>query len=279
MSYVRSRVNLLDTWIDQVDIADTGVRLESFIRSGIPHQIVPANLDFLRLCVRDSSFREIVNTSDLVVPDGMPLVWASRRSGTPLPRRIAGVDLMLEASRLAAERGYRIFLLGGGVGVAAQTAEILRERFPGLNVTGTHAPSQLPMSPEDEDSVLEMIGERVPDMLFVAFGAPLQERWVRTHMEALRIPICAGVGGAFDMISGRVPRAPEWMQRSGLEWFYRLSLEPRRLWKRYFVHDLPVFMRLMIRSGSAPAPVSVTEIGAPDLSAALPGAGTLTAHE
>jgi N-acetylglucosaminyldiphosphoundecaprenol N-acetyl-beta-D-mannosaminyltransferase len=210
----------------------------------------------------------------------MPLVWASRRSGTPLPRRIAGVDLMLEASRLAAERGYTIFLLGGTAGVATQTAETLRERFPGLNATGTHAPSPLPMSPEDEGSVLDMIRTLKPDMLFVAFGAPLQERWVRRHMEALGVPICAGVGGAFDMISGRVPRAPEWMQRNGLEWFYRFVREPRRLWKRYFVRDLPMFVRLMVHSSTRTTAVSVTEIGTSDLGASvIPQAGTLSAHE
>ncbi|HLJ67385.1 MAG TPA: WecB/TagA/CpsF family glycosyltransferase [Chloroflexota bacterium] len=248
MAYVRTRINLLGTWIDDVDLEEAGRRIEAFILEGTPRQVVPANLDFLRLCHHDKGFRKLINQASLVVPDGMPLLWASRVLGHSLRQRIAGVDLMLECARLAAERSYRIYLLGAEPGVADRTASILREAFPGLSIVGTAAPSRLPLSATDEKMTLALIKSYRPDILFVAFGAPLQEQWIQNHIQDLDVPVCCGVGGAFDMISGRVSRAPGWMQQRGMEWFYRFLLEPRRLWKRYFVHDLPVFLRLLARS-------------------------------
>lgn len=247
------RVNLLDMCIDAVDMDLACSRIREFVRAGIPRQIVTANLDFLRLGTQDRPFRDLVNSSSMVVADGMPLVWASRLLRTPLPERVAGVDLVTACAGLAAEHGYRVFLLGAAPGVADTAANVLRKRYPTLRIVGTHSPPSL--SEDDDRETLSRIREAQPDILLVAFGAPRQERWIRKHMHDLGVPVCMGVGGSFDMLSGRVSRAPRWMQRAGLEWFYRFIEEPGRLWQRYFVHDLPVFLRLMLQSGGQFTPL------------------------
>jgi N-acetylglucosaminyldiphosphoundecaprenol N-acetyl-beta-D-mannosaminyltransferase len=208
--------------------------------------VVTVNVDFLRLARKDTGFQGIVNGADLVLADGMPLVWASRRRPTPLPCRVTGVDMMMACAQLAANRGYSIFLLGAEPGVAHKTAEVLRERFPNLRIVGTYSPPGSEVADHDDKSV-HIVRAAKPDMLFVAFGAPKQEQWIRLHKAYLNVPVCMGVGGSFDMLAGNVRRAPLWLQRHGLEWLYRLVQEPRRLWKRYIVHDLPVFVRLMLQ--------------------------------
>jgi N-acetylglucosaminyldiphosphoundecaprenol N-acetyl-beta-D-mannosaminyltransferase len=251
----RHRVNLLEMSIDAVDMDSACRRIHEFILVGIPRQIVTVNLDFVRLGMDNTQFRELVNSSSMVVPDGMPLVWASRMVGAPLPERVAGIDLVDQCARLSAEYGYDIFLLGAAPGVANAAAAALRERHPGVRIVGTHSPDSL--SDEDDEVTISLIREAQPDILLVAFGAPKQEIWIRKHMQALGVPVCMGVGGSFDMLSGRVNRAPKWMQKNGLEWLYRFKEEPGRLWHRYFVRDLPVFLRLMMqpsRSALVPLP-------------------------
>lgn len=140
---------------------------------------------------------------------------------------------------------------------------VLAARYPGLHIAGTCSPSPT-MLLHDDETIVRMIREARPAILLVAFGAPRQEEWIRAHLHALQVPVCIGVGGAFDLLAGRVKRAPIWMQRAGLEWLFRLSQEPQRLWKRYLVHDLPVFVRLMLHSRQsatppAPAPSLVPE--------------------
>jgi N-acetylglucosaminyldiphosphoundecaprenol N-acetyl-beta-D-mannosaminyltransferase len=154
-----------------------------------------------------------------------------------------------------------MFFLGAADGVAAETARVLQACYPDLRIAGAYAPPPLPMSAQDTTHVLSMVRAARPDILLVAFGAPLQEEWIRTHMRRLAVPVCIGVGGAFDMIAGRVRRAPLWMQRCGLEWLCRLVQEPRRLWRRYVVHDLPAFFRLMMQSsqGDCDVPTSVDD--------------------
>jgi N-acetylglucosaminyldiphosphoundecaprenol N-acetyl-beta-D-mannosaminyltransferase len=201
----------------------------------------------MRLSALDGAFQEIINASSMVVADGMPLVWASRRTGAPLPERIAGVDLVSECARLGARHGYRVFLLGAATGVAGAAADVLRRQYPGLNIVGTYSPSAL--TDEADRETVAVIRAARPDILLVAFGAPKQEKWISKHMDTLQVPVLIGVGGSFDMLSGRISRAPTWMQQTGLEWFYRFMREPSRLWKRYFLKDLPLFLRLILAAG------------------------------
>ena len=253
----RHRVDLGGTLIDQLDLGTAVERIRGFIGSGAPHQVVTVNLDFLSIAERDPRFRETINGADLAVADGMPLVWLSRLQGQPLPERIAGVDLVNECCRLAAETGAGVFLLGAAPGVAATAGRELQTRYPGLRVAGAYSPPYGPLSAEEDDRIVEMIGAAAPTFLFVAMGAPRQDLWIRTNFDRLGVSVAMGVGCVFDLLAGTVNRAPTWMQRSGLEWSYRLAQEPGRLWKRYFVDDLPVLGRLALHAlvGARPAPL------------------------
>ncbi len=243
---MRYRVNLLDMWIDKIDIIGAVSQIDTFVRAGRPHQVMTVNVDFLRLGRENPAFQHLINTADLAVPDGMPLLWAARLRRDPLPARVTGVDLIVACATLAAAKGYTIFLVGAGPGVAAAAAAVLQARCPGVRIVGTYAPPLGSAFDHDEnETTVRLIREARPDMLFVAFGAPTQDEWIRTRLQRLDVPVCMGVGGAFDLLAGRVRRAPAWMQRAGLEWLYRVAQEPTRLWKRYLVDDLPVVVRLL----------------------------------
>lgn len=262
---MRHRVILLDTLIDKVDVERAITQIDAFVAAGTPHQVVTANVDFLRLARQDESFRDLVNAADLVVPDGMPLLWGSRLLGDPLPERVTGVDLIVECARLSAAKGHRIFLLGATTGVAEAAATELRRRYPGAHIVATYAPPVGPFTRVENDKIVTLVREMQPDILFVAFGAPKQDRWIRQHMQRLGVPVCVGVGGSFDFLAGRVRRAPLWMQNRGLEWLYRVIQEPTRLWKRYFIDDLPVFVRLMAQArGGTPSLLTPGQVVAAD---------------
>jgi N-acetylglucosaminyldiphosphoundecaprenol N-acetyl-beta-D-mannosaminyltransferase len=201
-------------------------------------------MDFVRIAHGDAEFRSVINQADLAVPDGVPVLWAARLNGAPLLERVTGVDVVEQGAALAAERGYRIFLLGAEDGVAAEAAAELERRNPGLPIAGIYSPPVGPSSDEENERMVALVRAARPDILFVAFGAPKQDVWISHHLHQLGVPVCVGVGGTFNFLAGRVPRAPRWMQRRGLEWAYRLRQEPRRLWRRYLVGDLPLFLRL-----------------------------------
>jgi N-acetylglucosaminyldiphosphoundecaprenol N-acetyl-beta-D-mannosaminyltransferase len=157
--------------------------------------------------------------------------------------------------------------------VAEEAASALRARYPGARIVGTYAPPVGPFTPAEDETICRMIQEMQPDLLFVAFGAPKQDLWIRAHMERLGVPVCVGVGGSFDILAGRVNRAPLWMQNRGLEWLYRMMQEPRRLWRRYLVQDLPIFFQLMAQRAAGPAGGHAVDDGRDD--AAVPVGGAL----
>ena len=158
--------------------------------------------------------------------DGAGVLWAAKVLDLPLRERVPGVDLTQAICEMAAREGYGVYFLGAAPGVAEKAAAVLRGRFPGLRVVGTHD-GYFP--PEEEERLVEEIRAARPDVLFVALGMPKQEQWIRKHQERLGVPVLMGVGGSFDVISGNLPRAPQWMQNFGLEWLYRVYLEPQRL--------------------------------------------------
>src|SRR5439155_5019979 len=189
----------------------------------------------------------------LAVPDGMPLLWLSRALGTPLPERITGTDLLLDCAALAAERGYRLFLLGAVPGVGDALAAKLVARHPALQIAGTYAPPYYNGEDSGEEArMVERVRAARPHLLFVALGTPKQERWIYKYLDVLGVPVCIGVGGVFNFITGRIPRAPHLMQRLGLEWLFRLALEPQRLWKRYLVDDTQALIRAILWSQRHP---------------------------
>jgi N-acetylglucosaminyldiphosphoundecaprenol N-acetyl-beta-D-mannosaminyltransferase len=235
---------MLDVNIHALAMADVLELLEQFVETRRPHQIVTVNLDFVRLARRDPAFRRAVNLADLAVADGMPLVWLSRLMGQTLPERIAGIDLLEAAAALAAGRGYRVYLLGAAPGVADAAAQELVRRYPALEIAGTYAPPHGEFSATENENMIARVRAAGVDMLFVAFGAPRQDTWIRDHLQELGVPLCMGVGGSFNFLAGQQPRAPRWVQQAGLEWVHRLVHEPRRLWKRYLLGDLPILARI-----------------------------------
>jgi N-acetylglucosaminyldiphosphoundecaprenol N-acetyl-beta-D-mannosaminyltransferase len=182
---------------------------------------------------QDPRFREILNQAALVVPDGMPLVWLGRWHGYSLRRRVTGSELMLAFCRETGSQP-RHFFYGGAPGVAEDLARQLHEQF-NITVAGTYTPPFRPLSEAEEADLTSHVHAAAPDILWVGLSTPKQERWMSDHHLKLKVPVILGVGAAFDMNSGRLKRAPAWMRESGLEWFYRLLSEPRRLWRRYLV--------------------------------------------
>ena len=258
--HVRRRVDLGGVLIDQLDLSSAVDRIRGFLRSGRPNQVVTANLDFVAIARRDDEFRDTLNAAELAVADGMPLVWVSRLMGEPVPERITGNDLVDECCRVAVETETSIFLLGAAPGVADIAARRLSARFPGLRIVGVYAPPFGPLSEAENEKILRRINAARPDFLFVALGAPQQDVWIRMNRDRLDVPVCMGIGCVLDLLAGIVTRAPVWMQRSGLEWLYRLLQEPTRLWRRYIIDDLPVLAWLVgkaLRPGQAEPPLDV----------------------
>ncbi|HXE35334.1 MAG TPA: WecB/TagA/CpsF family glycosyltransferase [Verrucomicrobiae bacterium] len=228
--------NVLGVRTHAVQIGKVVERMQEWIheRDGC-RSVAAADMHCIVEAQRNSSFKDILNAADLVVPDGMPLVWLGRHQGYFLRRRVYGPDLLLAFCEESAGRRYRHFFCGGEPGVAERLAESLKCRFPELNVVGTCSPPFRTLNADEDAGIVEMINRAAPDVLWVGLGAPKQERWIHEHKDRLRVPVAVGIGAAFDLLSGRRRQAPSWMREHGLEWFFRLLQEPRRLWRRYLV--------------------------------------------
>jgi N-acetylglucosaminyldiphosphoundecaprenol N-acetyl-beta-D-mannosaminyltransferase len=210
----------------------------ALIAAGRPAYFITANLNYAMLTHRHGDLADVNRGAAFIVADGWPLVWASRRQGTPLPERVAGSDFVFTLCRQAADLSHRVFLLGGAPGVGEEAAAILRARFPGLQVVGVEAPPFREPTPEEHAALVARIRDARPDLLLVAFGQPKGERWLHAHHRELGVPAGVQVGASLDFVAGRVRRAPRWLQRGRLEWAYRLALEPRRLAGRYWQNGL-----------------------------------------
>jgi len=229
--------------VDNLDMEETLGVVEGFIRSGRPHQHVVINVDKIVKASRDPALRQIINGCDLINADGMPVVWASRLLGKPLKERVTGVDLFEALMARAAEKGWRVFLLGAREEVVSGVAHLYPARYPGLTLAGYRNGY---WKPEDEDRVVAEIAATRPDILFVAISSPKKEAFLARYQAAMKVPFAMGVGGTFDVAVGLVKRAPVWMQKAGLEWFYRFLQEPRRMFRRYFIDDM-AFVALFAR--------------------------------
>jgi len=191
----------------------------------------------------EPSFKQILNSADLVVPDGMPLVWLGRRKGYPMERRVYGPELM-QTFCSATRSKYRHFFYGGKPGVPTLLAEILQRNF-GIDVVGMCSPPFRTLSKEEDEEMIAQINRSRPDVLWIGLSTPKQERWMHEHGPKLRVPIAVGVGAAFDLNSGTSKQAPRWMREHGLEWCYRLCQEPRRLWRRYIIYGSEFVWKVM----------------------------------
>jgi N-acetylglucosaminyldiphosphoundecaprenol N-acetyl-beta-D-mannosaminyltransferase len=234
---VHSCFRVLGVRADAVQITDVVARMKECIRERDGcHSIAATSMHGIVEAQHDPSFKELLNETDLVVPDGVPLVWLGRRRGHTLPRRVYGRDLLLAFCEESAGRGYRHFFYGAEPGVAGLLAESLKVRFPGLNVVGMCSPPFRPLSADEDSEMVEMINRAAPDVLWLGLGVRKQERWMHEHKDRLRVPVLVSVGAASDLLLGRRKQAPPWMREHGFEWFFRFLQEPGRLWRRYLVY-------------------------------------------
>ena len=214
-------------------LAETVSTVSALIERGLPTFFITANTHYAMLTEQNPDLQQVNARAAFVVADGAPLLWAARHRPVRLPERVTGSDLIFALSEMAARKGYRMFFAGGFPGVAEEAARQLTTRYPGLQVVGTAAPSFREFSAEDYDKLRAQISSAQPHILIVAATMPRGERWLSAHFEDLGVPVGVNLGAAIDFAAGRFNRAPRWMQKSGLEWAFRLMLEPRRLFSRY----------------------------------------------
>jgi N-acetylglucosaminyldiphosphoundecaprenol N-acetyl-beta-D-mannosaminyltransferase len=242
----RSTVEVLGIRIDDMSTAEMLAALKGFVcTGGGGHQISTVNVEYLMLAHRDLEFAQVVRNSALRVPDSAGILWAARWLGHPLRERVTGSDGVYAVAELCAREGFRLFLLGAGEGVAARAARILQERSPGLCVCGALSGSPLP---EHELELAERVRRAQADVLLVAYPSAMQEKWIARNLERTGVSVAMGVGAAFDFCAGVQARAPRWMQRVGLEWFYRLLREPWR-WRRMLALPQAAWLVFLQRFG------------------------------
>lgn len=254
-------VNILGVSIDCIDNAQLLHQIEDWVNAArtcaatsdpsqnfVCRQVCTVNPEFIIDARRNSAFADVLRRADLRVADGVGIIWAARLQGVKLPERVTGSDGVYRICERAAAKGWRVYFLGAAPGVAQRTANILQQRYQGLQVAGTYAGS-----PKDNDwpTIAEKLAAANPDILLVAYGHPRQDQWIDRHRDQLPVAVAIGVGGAFDFVAGVTVRAPMWMRRLGLEWLHRLIRQPWR-WRR--MAKLPVFAAAVIRQTVFPSP-------------------------
>lgn len=231
-----------ETWLAQIGVWINHNRTVQPDQRRARH-ICTTNPEFMMVAQDDVNFRNILRRADLCVPDGVGLLWAARRLGKALPERVTGSDGVPRIAERAAHEGWRLYLLGAAPGVAEKAAAVLQTRYSGLQIAGTHGGSP---APQEEDALVSLINASGADILFVAYGAPQQDKWIARNLPRLDVSMAMGVGGAFDFIAGIIPRAPVWMREAGLEWLFRLYLQP---WRIRRMLRLPRFVWAVLRQG------------------------------
>jgi N-acetylglucosaminyldiphosphoundecaprenol N-acetyl-beta-D-mannosaminyltransferase len=245
------RVNILGVGVSAITMADALAAIDRWIATRAAQYVCVTGVHGVMESQADPLLRDIHNRAGLVTPDGMPMVWISRLRGHHHVQRVYGPDLMLACCEVSVRKGYRHFFYGGGPGVAERLAKRLGERFDGLQIVGTWAPPFRELTAAEEEAMIDRIASSKPDILWVGLSTPKQERWMARYVGRLPVPVLIGVGAAFDMHAGLKRQAPRWMQRSGLEWSFRLLTEPRRLARRYLVNNPRFVWRLFLQLSGA----------------------------
>ncbi|MBK6578649.1 MAG: WecB/TagA/CpsF family glycosyltransferase [Sandaracinaceae bacterium] len=240
--------------IDVITFAAAIDAIEELVTSGRGGSVFTPNVDHVVLAEEDARFRRAYADATLSLVDGTWVLWASRALRKPLPEKISGSDLMVPVIERAARRGFRVYLLGGGDGVAKRAAERLTESYPDLVIAGYESPRiDVDEPAEKRAELVARVKATRPDIVFVCLGAPKQELWIHDVTAALAPAVLLGVGAAIDFVAGTVQRAPAWVSATGVEWLYRLVREPRRLWRRYLLRD-PKFFAIVARTRWSGAP-------------------------
>ncbi len=263
-------VTILGVTFDPLTLEGAVDRIEQMIDRRQCGYVVTPNVDFLVQAKRDAELHQILAHADLVLCDGQPLVWASRWLGNALPARVAGSDLAPRLLERAAERGWRIFILGGADGVAAEAARRIALAHPSLPAIDHYSPPHCPLAEMDHAEIIRRVRVTQPDLVLVCFGCPKQEKWIFQHYRALGVPVAIGCGGTVDFLAGRIRRAPPWMRRIGTEWLFRLWQEPRRLLRRYAGNLLHFFPALLAQRLNLPPAGDAESTAASPVCAATP---------
>ena len=231
------RFNVLGVGVSAISMADAVATIDSWIKDARRSYVCITGVHGVMESQSDKELCDIHNAAGMVTPDGMPLVWLGQLAGQCRVERVYGPDLFLEMMARSLETGSRHFFYGGGDGVAELLANRTRQRFPGVEIVGTHTPPFRPLTPEEDDAIVDEINDSRADIVWVGLSTPKQERWMAAHLGRLNAAAMIGVGAAFDFHAGLKSQAPRWMQRSGLEWAFRLATEPRRLGRRYLANN------------------------------------------
>ena len=257
-----ARFDVLGVPVSAIDMQDALEAIFGWIARREPHYVCVTGVHGIMESRRDARLRRIHEEAGLVTPDGVPLVWIARRRGLSHVRRVYGPDLMRACCAASLARGYRHFFYGATASVTERLATRLGRDFPGLRVAGRFSPPFRALTAAEDADVARRISDSGADVVWVGLSTPKQERWMAEHVGRVAAPVLVGVGAAFDFLSGEKRQAPRWMQRNGLEWCFRLTVEPRRLGKRYLVNN-PLFLWELLRRG-APRGVSALASGARD---------------
>jgi len=238
------RVNILGVYIHAINMGQALDQIQKWIESRDPHYVCVTPAHGVMDAQHNPELQNIFNQSGLVTPDGMSIVWLLKLSGQSHVSRVYGPDLTLALIERGLPFRWRHFFYGGAPETPELLVEKLKERFPELIVAGTYSPPFRELTMEEEEEIVRMIKKASPDILWVGISTPKQEHWMAKFVHKLNVPVLIGVGAAFDFLSGRKKQAPLWMQKNGVEWFFRLITEPRRLWKRYV--QMPLFVLLVL---------------------------------
>lgn len=241
------RVDVLGVGVSAVNMDMAIAEISRWVATQEHHYVCVTGVHGVMESQRDPDLKQIHNDSGLTTPDGMPMVWAGRKAGASWMSRVYGPDLMLATLERAAREGWRSYLYGGNDGVPELLAQKLTERFPGLRIVGTYSPPFRPLTPEEDAAIVDTINASGAELVWVGLSTPKQERWMSAHIGRLSANALFGVGAAFDFHAGLIPQAPAWMQQHGLEWFYRLTKEPKRLWRRYLRNNPSFVARIAVR--------------------------------
>jgi N-acetylglucosaminyldiphosphoundecaprenol N-acetyl-beta-D-mannosaminyltransferase len=227
--------NILGLNISPISLPDVLVIIEEWINLKSSEYICVTPVHSIMDCYLNEKVRRAFNLSSLVTPDGMAVVWILKLLGHKEVGRVYGPDLMLELCKASMQTGYKHFFYGNTESVLSNLKKKLEEKYPGIQIAGSISPPFRELSDQEDEEICKQISASGADILWVGLGSPKQELWMYNHQGKIEVPVMIGVGAAFDFLSGNKPQAPRWIQRSGLEWFYRFLQEPRRLWKRYLL--------------------------------------------
>lgn len=236
-----ARIKFMNTDIDNLTMAETLNEIDKLIQKKNCSYVVTPNVDHIVRLEKDEELQKVYKNASLILTDGKPLIWISKWYKTPIKEKISGSDLFPRVCQLAANKNYTMYLLGAAEGVADTAARNLMKKYPGLNIVGTYSPPfGFEKNKQEMNKIKTQIQDVHPDILIVGLGCPKQEKFMYYNCKELGVPISFGLGASIDFEAGNIKRAPKWMSNHGLEWLYRFSKEPKRLFKRYFVDDLKI---------------------------------------